>query len=227
MEWAHNYLIPITLREFYRKGMGFIAGLTFFICFCAAAYWFAEDMRSSYERNIFGLQNSTARTLRDYAVLKEKSEEFSQLSAWKNNPDVGSQYSAVSSLLVSSNCFLVEAVFHSNTQDLSAKVLEDIRPEAERLTRSTLAALDVVGVWELSFRLPISGVNTNETRKNIVTALQKNAASSFGTTARSLLVLNGEQGQNTMNILRNENSMNAVLLVWKTPTQPTRTGRTP
>jgi hypothetical protein len=227
MQWAHNYLIPITLREFYRKGMGFIAILTFFICSCYAAYWFVEDMRSSYERNIVGLQNSTTRTLRDYAVLKEKSEEFSQLSTWKNNPDVATQYSAVSSFLVSSNCFLVQAVFHSQIQDLSSKVFEDIRPEVERVARTPLAALDVAGVWELSFRLPISGINTNETRKNIVASLQKNAAASFGTSARSMLVLNGGQGQNTMNILRNENSMTAVLLVWRTPTQPARAGRKP
>jgi hypothetical protein len=83
------------------------------------------------------------------------------------------------------------------------------------LTRSSISALDLAGIWEISFRLPMSGVSTNEIRKNVVTALQKDAETSFST-SKSLLVLNEEQGQNTMNMLRNENGMNAILLIWKT-----------
>jgi hypothetical protein len=223
MEWTHNYLIPLTLKEFYRKGIFFLVCLTLFIFLCWGAYWFVGNFRSAFEHEINGLQGSTAKTLREFAVLKERSEEFSQLGNWRLLPDIATQYSALSSFLMRNNCLLVRAVFHSKVQDLTPKMLEDIRPEAERLTKSAIGALDIAGIWELSFRLPIMGVSTTETRKNIVAALQKDAASAFSAGPRdtaspkSLLVLNGEQGQNTMNMLRNENGMNAVFLVWNAP----------
>jgi hypothetical protein len=216
MEWAHNYLIPIALREFYRKGMTLIACLSLFICICGGVYWFTTDLRVTYEGNIVGLQNGTAKKLKDYSMLKEHSEEFSQLSGWKNNPDIATQFSAAASFLMRSNCLLVQAVFHSKIQDLPAKTLEEIKPEVERLTKSTISTLDMAGIWSLSFRLPISGISTNDMRKNIITALQKDATESFVAPFKSLLVLNGEQGQNTMNMLKNDNSMSAILLIWRT-----------
>jgi hypothetical protein len=92
--------------------------------------------------------------------------------------------------------------------------LEEIGPEVERLTGASVEALDTAGIWDLSVRLPISGISTNETRKNVIASLQKDAAASFGA-SKALLVLNGEHGQNTINILKNENGVSAVLLVWK------------
>jgi hypothetical protein len=223
VEWTHNYLIPIALKEFYRKGVSFIACLLFLIFLCWGGYWFTGNLRAVYEGDIKAFQNNTAKNLRDFANLKERSEEFSQLGSWRPFPDLSTQYSALSSFFVRNNCLLVRAVFHSRGQDLVPKLLEDIKPEFERLTRSAINAIDMSGVWDIAFRLPISGVSTAETRKNIITALQKDAAAAFSTgpkdttSPKSLLIFNEEQGQNTMNMLRNENGMNAVFLVWKNP----------
>jgi hypothetical protein len=214
LEWAHNYLIPIALWEFYRKGIGFIACLAIFICLCTGAYWFAGNLRLDYEREIAGIQGETERTLQDYSTLKNLSEEFSRLAGWRNNPDVASQYSAISSFLTRNNCLLEQAVFYSKVQDLPQKTLEEIGPEVERMTGTFIGALDLTGIWDLSARLPISGVGTSETRKNVIEALQKDAAASFGA-SQSLLVPNEEHGQNTINILKNENGANAVFFVWR------------
>ena len=200
--------------------MGFIAGLALFMLICGGAYGFVGSFRSGYEQEINRLQSDTTKLLREYAVLKERSEEFSQLGHWKNNPDIAAQYSAIASVLTRSNCLLVQAAFHSKFQDMPSKAAEEIRPEIERLTKSAIGALDIAGIWELSFRLPTTGISTNDTRKNTIAALQKDAASVFSTGPRdaaapkSLLLLNEDQGQNTMNLLKNENGMNAVLLVW-------------
>jgi hypothetical protein len=105
-------------------------------------------------------------------------------------------------------------VFYSKTQDLPQKTLEEIGPEVERMTGTFFEALDLAGIWDLSARLPVSGVGTSETRKNVIAALQKDAAASFGA-SQSLLVLNEEHGQNTINILKNENGVNAIFLVWR------------
>jgi hypothetical protein len=214
-EWAYNYLIPVTLREFYRRGIGFVACLSVFLCLCGGAYWFTRDTRSNYANKIARLQANTSKYLQEYAGLREYVEEFSQLGEWRNDPDIATQYSAVSSVLVRSNCLLVRAVFHSRVQDMAQKTVEEIGPEVERAAKAPITALPVAGIWELSIRLPVWGMNSSEARKNIVTALQKDAASVFGST-KSLLVLNEDQG-NTMNMLRNDNGMNAVLFVWKAP----------
>jgi hypothetical protein len=222
-EWTHNYLIPITLKEFYRKGMSFIAGFLFLICLCWGGYWYIGSLRVLYERDINALQANTAKNLRDFSSLKERSEEFSQLGDWRLFPDLATQYSALSSFLTRNNCLLVRAVFHSKPQDLAPKLLEDIRLEFERSTKSAINVLNMSGVWELSFRLPVAGVSTVETRKNIIAALRKDAAAAFSTGPRdltspkSLLVFNEGQGQNIMNMLRNENGLNAIFLVWKNP----------
>jgi hypothetical protein len=213
-EWTHNFLIPLALGEFYRKGRNIFIVLLIFTLLCSGVRWAAAFIQADYEQSISWLQNETAGTLAKYAKLKGLSDEFSELGNWKNDPDPGTQYSALSSLLVRNGCFLVQSVFHSGLPDLPDKTREELRGEVERTRRSRIDDLRTAGIWTLSLRLPVAGIGTAEARKNIITALQKEAAESLKP-AEALLVLTEEQGQNTLNLLRNENSVNAILYVWK------------
>jgi hypothetical protein len=213
-EWTHNFLIPLALKEFYRKGANIFIVLSLFALICSGAYGLAAYFCSETEQTIVKLQSETDIAAKKYAKLKELSDEFLELGHWKNDPDPGTQYSALSSLLVRNNCLLVHSIFHSRTQSLPNKTLEELKREVERTTRKRMDDLETTGIWILSLRLPVGGIGTAEARRNVITALQKEAAESLKP-ANALLMLTEEQGQNTLNLLKNENGVNAILYVWK------------
>jgi hypothetical protein len=213
-EWTHNFLIPIALKEFYRKGANIFIVLSLFALVCSGAYGLTAYFYSETEQAVIKLQDKTEAASKRYAKLKELSDEFLELGYWKNDPGLGIQYSALSSLLVRNGCLLVHSIFHSGTRSLPDKTLEELKREVERTARNRLDDLETAGIWILSLRLPVGGIGTAEARKNAITALQKEAAESFKP-ADALLMLTEEQGQNTLNLLKNENSVNAILYVWK------------
>ncbi|GHV39708.1 hypothetical protein FACS1894187_19990 [Synergistales bacterium] len=210
MEWTHNHLIPIALKEFNRKGFAVLASIAGFAIICSVLYWVAGSIRNDYERNIFLLQNNIAKTLAKHTATKDHVQEMSQLANWRSSPDIATQYSAISAILVRNNCYLTQSVFYSGVKDAPEKTLSSIRPEIERITKTKLDSLNVIGVWNLSIRLSMSGLNTNEVRKNIISSLQKDTADSLKP-AKSAFILSDEQGQS---MLKNDSALNVTFLIW-------------
>jgi hypothetical protein len=136
---------------------------------------------------------------------------MAQLGKWEADPDIAAQYSAVSAILTRNGCHLVQSIFYSGFGDVPEKIMSGIRQEVERTAKNSAAGLNTAGVWSLSLRIPTSGINVNEVRRNIIASLQKDASESLKP-AKSAILLSDEQGQN---MLKNDNSLDVVFLVWR------------
>lgn len=209
-EWTNNVLVPATFKKFSRQGAKLL--LVFFIV-CGlgfASFFVARQIRNSYEEEITATQENSGSLIRKYLFLQERTKELAQLAEWRNELSLSEQFAALSWFFSEKKCFLANAVYYSNLNHLSEKMTTETRANLERAAKIGTDALKILGIWEISLWIPLSGINTTAARNTIFTTLQRDIPDVFKITASNATLFTQE---NTTSSKGNDR-LNVVVVIW-------------
>lgn len=208
--WTNNVLIPMTFKKFLRQGI-ILTTQIFFICALGILiYLAAYYVEGSHKGEILSMQKESSDLLQKYQGTQALIDEFERLSEWRSDLTLSEQFAALAWLFNEKKCFIAAATFHASLVGIQEKLSAEIRSNVERSAKLGMNTLKIIGVWDISLRIPVSGINTQAERNNIFTALQKGIADTFHSTTSANATLFTRETPSKNGADR----LNVIVVIW-------------
>ena len=205
--WSNNVIIPKVFKRIIKYGMTILLVSAGVIALLSFVSYFSQSYKDGLLADINQVHNDASRFLNKHHFLQEHIKELELLADWRAKINISEQFAALSSFFVDKNAFLMDVIFRSSLIYVPDKLLADIRANFERVTRTKIDALNVVGIWELSLMMPISELNVAAARNNAISALQNGISSSFSNTDFNATLLSFE------NMSRDFDKFNFIIVI--------------